>query len=62
MLLPNPFFSLLAVCSLREVAYYSDCSSIHSYDYFDCSAILGLGSDSDSDKCYPHTNPVVDSG
>ena len=59
VLLPNPFFSRLAVCSLREVAYYSDCSSIHS---FDCSVILGPGSGYDSDRCYPQTDPVVDSG
>ena len=62
MLLPNPFFSRLAVCSLEKVAYYSDCSSIHSFDCFDCSAILGPSSGSDSDRCYPYTDPVADSG
>ena len=62
VLFPNPFFSRLAVCSLGEVAYYSDCSSIHSSNCFYYSAILGLGSDSDSDKCSPHIDPVADSG
>ena len=57
MLLTNLLFSLLAVCSLGEVACYSDCSSIHSSDYSDYSANLGSGSD--SDRCYPHTNPIV---
>ena len=62
MLLPNPLFSRLAVCSLGEVAYYSDCSSIHSFDCSDCFAILGPGSGSDSDRCNPHTDPVAYSG
>ena len=43
------------VCTLGEVASYSDCSSIHSSDYSDYSA--NLGPDSRSDKCYPHTDP-----
>ena len=55
MLFPNPFFSLLAVCSLGEVANYSDCSSILSSDYFDYSS--SLGPDFGSDRCYPHTDP-----
>ena len=55
MLLLNPFFSLLAVYSLREVAYYFDCSSIHSFDFSDYSA--SLGPNSGSDRCYPHTDP-----
>ena len=57
MLLPNLLFSLLVVCSLGEVACYFDCSSIHSSDYSDYSASLGSGSD--SDRCYPHTDLVV---
>ena len=57
MLLPNLFFSLLAVCSLGEVACYSNCSSIHSSDYSDYSA--SLGSSLDSNRCYPHTDHVV---
>ena len=62
MLLLNPFFSRLAVCSLGKVAYYSDFSSIHSSDCSDYSTILGPGFGSDSDRCYPHTDLVVDSG
>ena len=58
MLLPNSLFSRLAVCSLGEVAYYSDCSSIHGSD---CSAILGLDFGSDSNRCYPYTDLVADS-
>ena len=60
MFLLNPFFSQLAVCSLGKVAYYSDCSSIHSSDCFDYSTILGPCSGFDSDRCYPHTDPVAD--
>ena len=64
MLLPNPLFSRLAVCSLGEVAYYSDCSSIHSSDCSNCFAILGpgSGSDYDSGRCCPHADPITDSG
>ena len=54
MLLPNLLFSLLTIYSLGEVACYSDCSSIHSSDYS-----ASLGSSFDSDRCYPHTDPVV---
>ena len=57
MLIPDLLFSLMVVCSLRAMACYSNCSSIHSFDYFDCSANLGSGSN--SDRCYPHTDPVV---
>ena len=57
MLLPDLLFSLLAVCLLGEVACYYDCSSIHSYDYSNCSANLGYGSY--SDRFYPHTDPIV---
>ena len=57
MLLPDLLFSLLAVCSPREVACYSYCFSIHSSDYSDCSTSLGSGSD--SDRCYPHIDLVV---
>ena len=59
MLLPNPIFSLMAVCSLGVVACCYDYSSIHSYECFDYYANLGLGYGSDFDKCYPHTDPFV---
>ena len=68
MLLPNLLFSLLVVCSLKEVACYSDCSSIHSFDYSDYYSIhsfdysdysASLGPNSDSNRCYPHTDPIV---
>ena len=61
MLLPNPLFSLMVVCSLRVVACYSYYSSIHSSDCSDYYANLGLDFDFDSDsgRCYPHTDPVV---
>ena len=59
MLLPNLLFSLMAVFSLRVMACYSDCSSIHSSDYSDYSTNVGSGSDSDSNRRYPHTDPVV---
>ena len=60
MILPNLIFSLLAVCSLGEVACYSDYSSIHSSDYSDYSTRLGSGSD--TNRCYPHTDLGYDSG
>ena len=63
MLIPNPLFSLMAVCSLGVVAYCYDYSFIHSSDCSDYYANLGPGSsfdfDSDSDRCYPHINPIV---
>ena len=60
MLLPNLLFFLLEVCSLGEVACYSDYSSIHSSDYSDYSA--NLGPNYGSDRCYPHTDPSFGSG
>ena len=57
MLLPNPLFSIMAVCSLEVVAYYSDCSSIHSFDCSNYSASVGSGFD--FDRCYPHIDSVV---
>ena len=57
MLLPNLLFSLMAVCSLGEVALYSDCSSIHSSDCSNYFASFGSGSD--SNRYYPHIDPVV---
>ena len=54
MLLPNLLFSSMEVCLLGEVACYSDCSSIHSFDYSNYSA--SLSPDSGSDRCYPHTD------
>ena len=62
MLLPSPLFSLMEVYSLGVVAYCFDYSSIHSYDCSDYYANLGLGYDSDYDRCYPHTDPVVTAG
>ena len=57
MLIPDLLFSLLVVCSFGVVACYSDCASIHSSNYSDYFANLGL--DFGSDRCYPHTDPVV---
>ena len=59
----------MAACSLEVVAYYSGCSSIHSFDCSDYSGYLsnhGLDSDSDSGTCsdsyYLHiVHVVVDS-
>ena len=65
-LLPNLLSSLVVVCLLEVMAYYSDCSSSHSFDYFDYSGYLSnpaLDSDSDSGTCsdmyYLHNVPVV---
>ena len=65
-LLPNPFSSQMAACSLEVVAYYYGCSSSHSSDCSDYSGYLsnpGLDSDSDpgicSDTYYLHTVPDV---
>ena len=59
---PNLLSSLVAVCLLEVMAYYSGCSSSHSYDCSDYSGYLsnpGLDSDSDSGTCsgryYLHT-------
>ena len=49
----------MVVYSLQEVACYSDCSSILSSNYSDYYANLGPSSGFDSDKCYPHTDPIV---
>ena len=49
MLLTNILFSLLVICSLREVACYSDYSYVHSSDYSS-----SLGPDSGFDRYYPH--------
>ena len=57
MLLLDLIFSLLLVCSLWAMAFYSDRSSICSFDYYDNSA--SLGPDLGSDRFYPHTDPVV---
>ena len=61
VLIPNPLFSLMAVFLLRVVSYCFDYSSIHSSDCYDYYASLGpgFGSDSDSNRCYPHTNLIV---
>ena len=65
-LLPNPLSSQMAVCSLEVVAYYSGCSSSHSYGCSHYSGYLSNPcpySDSDSGTCsnmyYLHTVPVV---
>ena len=64
-LLPNPLSSQVAACSLEVVAYYSGCSSSHSFGCSNCSGYLsnpGLDSDSDSgtysDIYYFHIVPV----
>ena len=61
MLLPNPHFSLMVVCSLRVMACCYDDSSIHSFDCSDYYANLcpDFDFDSSSGRCYPHTDPVV---
>ena len=54
-LLPNPLSFQVAACSLEVVAYYSGCSSIHSFGCSNFSGYLsnpGLDSDSDSGTCY----------
>ena len=63
-LLPNPLSSLMAVCSLEVVAYYSGCFSSHNSGCSDYSGYLSNpGPDSDSSTCsdmyYLHTVPVV---
>ena len=65
-LLPNLLSSLVVVCLLKGVAYYSGCSSSHSSDCSDYSGYLsnpGLDSDSSSSTCsgryYLHTAPAV---
>ena len=66
MLLPSLPISLVAVCSLRVVACCYDYSSIHSSNYSDYFANLGLGSGSGSDSgfgmCCLHTGLVVAAG
>ena len=65
-LLPNPFSSHVAACSLEVVAYYYGCSSSHSSDCSDYSGYLSNpGLDSDFDPCicydtyYLHIVPTV---
>ena len=65
-LLPNLLSSLVVVCLLEVVAYYSGCSSSHSSDFSDYSGYLtnlGLDSESCSSTCsgryYLHTAPDV---
>ena len=65
-LLLNPVSSQVAACSLEVVAYYSGCSSNHSFDcsdYFDYLSNPSLDSDSYSSTCsdmyYLHTVPTV---
>ena len=65
-LLPNPLSSQVATCSLKVVAYYSGCSSNHSFncsDYFGYLSNPGLDFDTDSGTCsntyYLHTVPDV---
>ena len=65
-LLPNLLSSLVVVCLLEVVAYYSCCSSSHSYDCSDYSGYLsnpGLDSNSSSGTCsdryYLHTTPAI---
>ena len=65
-LLPNLLSSLVVVCLLEVVAYYSGCFSSHSSDCSDYSGYLSnpsLDSDSGSDTCssryYLHTAPAI---
>ena len=61
-LLPNPLSSQVAVCSLEVVAYYSGCSSSHSFGCSNYSGYLsnpGLDYDSDSDMYYLNIVPTV---
>ena len=65
-LLPNLLSSLVVDFLLEVMAYYSFCSSSHSFDCSDYSGYLsnlGLDSDSDSITCsdmyYLHTIPIV---
>ena len=65
-ILQNLLSSLVVVCFLEVVAYYSGCSSSHSSDCPDYSGYLsnlGLDSDSGFGTCsgryYLHTTPTV---
>ena len=65
-LLPNLLSSLVVVCLLEMVAYYSGCSSSHSSYFSDYSGYLtnpGLDSYSCSGTCsgryYLHSTPIV---
>ena len=65
-LLPNLLSSLVVVCLLEVVAYYSGCSSSHSSDcsdYFGYLSNPGLDSDSSSGTCsgryYLYTDPTI---
>ena len=65
-LLPNLVSSMVVVCLLEVMAYYSDYCSSHSSDcsyYSGYLSNLGLDSDSDfgtcSDRYYLHTIPVA---
>ena len=62
---PNLLSSLVVVCLLEVMTYYSGCSSSHSSDCSDYSCYLSNpGLDSDSGTCsgryYLHTAPNVD--
>ena len=64
-ILPNLLSSLVVVCLLEVVAYYSGCFSSHSSDCSDYSGYLsnpGLDSDSDFGTCsgryYLDTAPI----
>ena len=65
-LLPNLLSSLVVVCLLEVVAYYSGCSSSHSSDCSNYSSYLsniGLDYDSSSGTCsgryYLYTAPAI---
>ena len=65
-LLPNLLSSLVVVCLLEVVAYYSGCSSIHSSFCSDYSGYLSnpgldydFGYGTCSSRYYLHTAPVV---
>ena len=54
-LLPNLLSSLVVVCLLEVMAYYSDCSSSRSSDYSDYSSYLS----NPGHTYYLHTIPVI---
>ena len=65
-LLPNLLSSMVVVCLLEVVAYYSGCSSSHNSDcsdYFGYLSYPSLDSDSSSGtysgRYYLYTNPTV---
>ena len=61
----GPLFSQEVVCSLGVMAWCSDCSSIHTLDYSDCSdsdCYATLSLDFGSDSYFPHIVLVAMTG